>query len=61
MSAGLLEDIEFDRCGQCRGLWFDAFEHEGAQGLAWVGARWTPGRHPCAAVVRSCARVASNA
>lgn len=21
-------DVEFDRCGGCDGLWFDAFEHE---------------------------------
>ena len=33
MSARLLEDIEFDRCGQCRGLWFDAFEHEALKAL----------------------------
>jgi Zn-finger nucleic acid-binding protein len=28
MAPMLLEDVEYDRCGDCRGLWFDAFEHE---------------------------------
>ena len=28
MAPVLLDDVEYDRCGTCRGLWFDAFEHE---------------------------------
>ena len=28
MSPRLVDDVEYDRCGNCRGLWFDAFEHE---------------------------------
>jgi Zn-finger nucleic acid-binding protein len=28
MSARVVDEVEFDRCGNCRGLWFDAFEHE---------------------------------
>jgi Zn-finger nucleic acid-binding protein len=28
MAPRLLDEVEFDRCGKCRGLWFDAFEHE---------------------------------
>ena len=28
MAPRLVGEVEYDHCGNCRGLWFDAFEHE---------------------------------